>query len=252
MSEPSGRSRNRLYQEVAGQLIDDIAKGGYRPGDRLPTERELAATYDVSRPTIREAIIALEVQDYVEVRMGSGAYLRRLPGEDDSQDFGVTAFELSEARWIVEAECAALAAANITDEELGDLERLVEEIARENRQPGGREEADRQFHLAIARATRNAALLQLVNHLWDLRANSRESALLHAKARMADVKPVVEEHALILDALREREPAKARKAMQDHLRAVIDSLLFATEEKAIENARRVSELRRARFDRVPG
>lgn len=250
MSEPSGKARNRLYQEIAGQLIDDIAKGGYQPGDRLPTERELAATYDVSRPTIREAIIALEVQDYVEVRMGSGAYLRRLPGNDDSQEFGVSAFELTEARWIVEAECAAMAAANITDQELDELDSLVEEIARENMQSGGREEADRQFHLLIARTTRNAALLQMVNHLWDLRADSRESALLHAKARMADVKPVVEEHAIIVRALRSREPAAARQAMQDHLRAVIDSLLFATEEKAIENARRISELRRARFDRV--
>lgn len=250
MSDLSGKARSRLYQEVAGQLIEDIAKGGYKPGDRLPTERELAATYDVSRPTIREAIIALEVQDYVEVRMGSGAYLLRLPGDNDRQDFGVSAFELTEARWIVEAECAAMAATNITDPELDELERLVEEIARENRQSGGRENADRQFHLAIAKASRNAALVQMVEQLWDLRANSRESALLHAKARIADVKPVVEEHAAILRALRTKAPDKARKAMQDHLKAVIDSLLFATEEKAIENARRVSELRRARFDRV--
>lgn len=252
MDEPLKRSRDRLYQDIADRLIADIAQGGYQPNDRLPTERELANTYSVSRPTIREAIIALEVQGYVEVRMGSGAYLQRLPGNEERQDFGVSAFELTEARLMVEGECAALAATNITDEELENLSALVDEIARENKLPGGRENADREFHLAIAMATRNAAMVQIVTQLWDLRANSPESALLHAKARMADVKPVVEEHSAILSALKTRTPNLARKAMQDHLKAVIDSLLFATEEKAIEDARRMSQSRRARFDRVLG
>ncbi|RIV84121.1 FadR family transcriptional regulator [Aurantiacibacter xanthus] len=244
------KPRDRLYQEIAGRLIADIAAGGYQPGDRLPTERELAASYDVSRPTIREAIIALEVQGFVEVRMGSGAYLLRLPGKDEEPDFGVSAFELSEARWLVESECAALAAVNITDEELANLARLVEKISAENEEAGGREEADREFHLAIARATRNAAMEKVVAQLWDLRANSPESALLHAKARMADVKPVVQEHADILEGLKTRDPARARQAMQDHLTAVIDSLLFATEEQAIADARKAYGSRRARFDRL--
>ena len=250
MAEPARKSRNRLYQDIARRLLEDFARGGYAPGDRLPTERELAAAYEVSRPTIREAVIALEVQGYVDVRIGSGAYLLTLPGSGDKADFGTSAFELSEARLLVEGECAALAATNIGDEELDRLDRLVEEIARDNERGEGREDADREFHLAIARATRNAAMVQLVSYLWDLRANSPESALLHAKARMADVKPVVEEHAAIAAALRTREPGAARKAMQDHLRAVIDSLLFATEEQAIKNAREESQSRRERFART--
>lgn len=250
MPEMTGKSRNRLYQDIARRLLDDFVQARYAPGDRLPTERELAVTYDVSRPTIREALIALEVQGCVDVRIGSGAYLLRLPGAQDESNFGVSAFELSEARLLVEGECAALAATNITDEELDQLDRLVQEIGLENERTSGREEADREFHLTIARATRNTAMVEMVSQLWDMRTRSPESALLHDKARMADIKPVVEEHSAIVSALRTREPARARSAMQDHLRAVIDGLLFATEEKAIEEARKASQKRRDRHLRA--
>jgi GntR family transcriptional repressor for pyruvate dehydrogenase complex len=110
---------------------------------RLPAERELAVRYNVSRPTVREAIIALEVQGLVEVRVGSGAYVVRLPGGDDMPGFNITAFELTEARLLVEGETAALAATQITDEEIAELEELLRAIARENLDPAGSDKADR-------------------------------------------------------------------------------------------------------------
>ena len=90
----------------------------------------------------------------IEVRVGSGAYVRRLPGREDKPGFDITAFELTEARLIFESEAAALAATEATDEDLAEMERLIGEIARENRDPKGTEQADRAFHLAIATATR--------------------------------------------------------------------------------------------------
>ena len=240
-------NQERLYQELARKLMDELASGKYQVGSRLPAERELAAEYDVSRPTVREAIIALEVQGLVEVRIGSGAYVVRLPGKEETPGFNITGFELTEARLLFEGEAAALAASQITGEELVELEGLVRDIARENQDESGTEQADRAFHLAIARATRNMAVFETIERLWELRRTSPESAQLHMLARTANIKPVVDEHTAILDALRDRDPAAARAAMRTHLSAVLDSLLFATEEKAIAEARRAAEEKRARY-----
>lgn len=239
--------QDRLYRELARKLLAALASGRYKVGDRLPAERELAVEYAVSRPTVREAIIALEVQGLVEVRIGSGAYVRRLPGANDIPGFNITAFELTEARLLFEGEAAALAAALITDAEIAELDALVRQIADENRQESGTEQADREFHVTIARATRNTAVVNTVEELWRLRSTSPESALLHAKARTANVKPVVDEHTAVLDALRARDPAAARAAMRAHLSAVLDSLLFATEERAVAEARAAARSKRARY-----
>lgn len=254
MIEPSplrGRPpQDRLYQDLARKLIDDLASGAYAVGDRLPAERELALQYNVSRPTVREAVIALEVQGLVDVRIGSGAYVKRLPGKNDIPGFNISAIELTEARLLFEAEAAALAATQVTDEELAQIAALVEAIELENRSPGGTEQADRAFHCAIAVATRNNAIIEAIERLWDLRALSPESALLHEKARTANIKPVVDEHRAILAALQARDPVAARAAMRSHLAAVLDSLLFATEERAVAAARRAVQAKRDRFAKI--
>lgn len=243
-------SQDRLYQELARVLIADLASGRYQVGDRLPAERELTVEHEVSRPTVREAIIALEVQGLVEVKVGSGAYVKRIPGKEDKPGFGITAFEVTEARLLFEGEAAALAATQITDAELAELAQLVEAIAAENLTDSGTEDADREFHLSIARTTRNAAVARSIEELWNIRATSPESALLHSKARFAHIKPVVDDHQAILEALRARDPAAARAAMRSHLSRVLDSLLFATEEKAIEDARSAAAAKRERYARV--
>jgi GntR family transcriptional regulator, hexuronate regulon transcriptional repressor len=247
-AEVSGE--DRLYKNLARTLFTALARGRYAVGARLPAERELAAEHQVSRPTVREAIIALEVQGLVEVRVGSGTYVRRLPGDEDSPGFNVTAFELTEARLVIEGEAAALAAVQVSDAELDQLEALVLRIADENLRDQGTENADRDFHFLIARATRNMAMVNAIEELWRLRTTSPASALLLAKARSAKVKPVVEEHGAILRALRTRDPAKARAAMRAHLRAVLEHLLFATEEQAVAEAREAAERTRHRYARV--
>jgi len=251
MSDSTDKQGDRLYQDLARKLIAELRSGKYAVGDRLPAERELAVIHDVSRPTVREAIIALEVQGLVEVRIGSGAYVMRLPGQDDTAPgFDVSAFELTEARLLFEGEAAALAATQVTDDDLAEIGQLVDEIARENLDPKGTDNADRAFHLAIARATRNKAVHDAVERLWNLRYTSPEAALLHAKARTANVIPVVEEHSAILQALKDRDPAAARAAMRAHLSAVLEGLLFATEEKALADARRAADEKRARYARA--
>jgi len=250
MSSNTEKAQDRLYQDLARSLLEELAAGLYPIGARLPAERELALKYGVSRPTVREAIIALEVQGLVEVKVGSGAYVRRLPGSEDLPGFNISAFELTEARLMFEGEAAALAATQITEEEIAEIERLVTEIAHENNDPRGTEQADRAFHLAIARATRNGAIHDAIERLWELRSSSPEAALLHEKARTANIKPVVDEHTAILEALRAHDPSSARAAMRNHLSQVIDSLLFATEERQIAEARRAAQAKRDRYSRA--
>jgi len=174
---------DRIYERLARQLIGELASGRYKVGDRLPAERELAAEYEVSRPAVREAMIALEVQGLIEVRIGSGAYVRRLPGNSEEEStFHATAFEVTEARLLFEGAAASLAAAHITDQELAELDGLVLQMRRPDLRVGESEAADRAFHLLIAKATRNPVVLDTVERLWELRTTSPECILLHEKS----------------------------------------------------------------------
>ena len=246
-----GTSNDRLYQRIARKIFDQLNAGKFAIGDRLPAERELSVEHGASRPAVREALIALEVQGFIEVRVGSGAYICRLPGQGEQPGFAITAFELTEARLMFEGEAAALAALHITEAQLDRLQSLVRAMAAENLQAEVTEEADRDFHLTIAAATRNAGVLRTIEDLWHLRSTSPECALLHAKARNAKVRPVVEEHAAIIDALRARDANAARAAMRAHLSAVMDHLLFRTEELAVEEVRRSLASTRQRYGVSP-
>jgi DNA-binding FadR family transcriptional regulator len=239
----------RLYERVSRSITEQIARGDFELGQRLPSERDLAQAHAVSRPTVREAIIALELDGLVEVRKGSGVYVTALaPRGGKAGDTDMGPFELIEARRLIESECCALAAARVTDEELAALSALVAEMQAENaRDVTMSEDADRRFHLEIARATQNSAMYAAVEMLWDARARSPQYRLLTAKAHVAGVMPRIDEHAVILDALRTRQPERARSAMRDHLARVLESLLEATEVHEMEQARARVEAQRRRY-----
>src|SRR5688572_21779761 len=119
----------RLYRQIADQIAALIDRGEYSPGQRLPPERDLAKQLGVSRPSVREALIALEVEGFVEVRMGSGVYVtdrRGLAASKAAVDAGP--FELIRARWMIESECAALAAKNATKAQLKAIEEALDEM----------------------------------------------------------------------------------------------------------------------------
>lgn len=260
MSAPDSK---RLYQQVAHAVAESIRSGQYPAGGRLPSERDLAETYDVSRPTVREAMIALEIQGYVEIRHGSGIHVTRTPPAKESGfDLDIGAFELIEARRLVEGETCALAAVSITDEEVAELERLLVQMEREGEgapdqgasgQGGGDAavRADRAFHLLIAGASRNSALSHVVEMLWDLRYRSPLCVEMLARAFAAGDRPRIAEHRAIVAALAKRDPKSARAAMRDHLARVIDGVLEATESEALKKmqaeaaARRTAVARRA-------
>lgn len=239
----------RLYEQVASDLAGRIAGGEFKVGARLPSERDLAQSFGVSRPTIREAVIALELDGLVEVKMGSGVYvLARQPSGGKAAETDIGPFELLEARRAVEGEACALAATRMTDDIIHRLRALVDEMEDENaRDVVMSEDADRRFHMTIAEATQNSAMVVAIKNLWDARSRSRQHQFLSEKVRAAGVKPRITEHAAIVEALNMRDGPAARAAMRDHLSRVIDALLEATESEAMEEARARVAAQRSRY-----
>ena len=242
----------RLYQQVVEKLLELIKSGNYTVGMRLPAERELASMFGVSRPTIREAVIALEIENFVEVRTGSGVYILKNQYEiNELIDKDVGPFELTEARTLFEGEATALAATLITDAELETLSEALDEMIMENEQDATTHEAaDKNFHMIIAQATRNSVITTVIEMLWDVRENSPLARRMYQKARNRGVKPSVEEHREIYNALKEHDAQGARSAMRAHLMRVIDSMLEATEIEAVEAARKKVTKSRDRFSRT--
>ncbi len=241
----------RLYEQIAERLSHAIDRGDYLPGQRLPPERDLAVQFEVGRPTVREALIALEIAGYVDIRTGSGVYVNeRRARSAKSLEMEIGPFELIEARVLIEGEAAALAAALITDEELAGLADALQAMEEEDRLNITGELADREFHVRIAKATRNSALIYVVEMLWDARTNSPLVVRMLEKVRAVGVRPRIDEHRAVYNALLARDPDAARAAMRDHLSRVIAGLLHATEVEEMEATMARVQEKRDRFARV--
>jgi len=234
----------KLYQQVARSIAASIAEGRYVPGDRLPSERGLADSFGVSRPTIRDAMIALEFQGLVEARQGSGVYVTaRAKPEADTTEAEVSALELTEARRLFEGEACALAAAAVSDEQIASLER----IARELGNLAATEDAERlehDFHLAVAHATRNAAIVAAVEEIWTLRRQFADCGAQLRRVRLAAPEAFTEDHERIVATLRERDPKEARRAIHEHLNRTVEALLSMAERDALERTRQEMAERR--------
>jgi GntR family transcriptional repressor for pyruvate dehydrogenase complex len=241
----SSNEARKLYQGVATAIADAIAAGRYVPGQKLPSERELTETYKVSRATIREALIALSIRGIVEARHNAGMYVSEVaPPATPEPDLDIGAFELTEARKLIEGESAALAAKSITDQEVETLYALLDDMKRDFEQDVMDDSADRRFHFTIAKATRNAAMSLVVETLWDLRYKAALTKEIFRRARTVGISAFVDDHRAIVDALRDRNAAAARAAMQAHLTHVMEELLAATETEVVEKARADFEKRR--------
>lgn len=227
----------KLYQRVADTIAAQIEGGRYRLGSRLPAERDLADEFNVSRPTIREAMIALEIRGFVGAKRGSGIYVRSAAPDVSpaTTELDVGAFELIEARTLFEAEAAALAATAVTAEQLANLRDLLDEMDRAG-DSSRAVDVDKRFHLAIAEASGNTLVLKTVEMLWTIREQSPLCVHMFEQARRVGVTPRVNEHQAIVDAMAVGDPQQAREAMRSHLRRVTDDLLEATKLDMLQKA----------------
>src|SRR5688500_11566042 len=217
----------RLCRQIAGQIASLIEQGEFTAGARLPAERELASVLGVSRTSVREAIICLELAGRVEVRVGTGIFVCAAPRDgappagNASADDAPGPFDLLAARQVIEGEIAAIAARTIRRREIAVLNEIMDRMRASDADDGPRESADREFHVAIAQATGNGALRAVVNRLWDARAHplwARIEAHFHTPALRART---LEDHGAIIAALEAHDADAARAAMHRHLARVI-------------------------------
>lgn len=243
----------RLYRRIADQIAALIDRGEFPAGSRLPAERELARELGVSRTSVREAIISLEIAGRVEVRIGNGIFVRvppadaRRPAHD-----GPGPFELLSARSLIEGEIAATAARLVRRADLAALRATLDEMRDADADAARRDLADRSFHLRIAGATRNGALMHVVATLWDERRGelwTRIERHFHTPELRART---LEDHAAIVDALAAGDPEAARAAMHRHLARVAREFQRRLEpgDPAHPSRRRTGRGRPARAPRV--
>ena len=209
----------RLYRQIADQIAALIEGGEYGNGQRLPPERDLAKQLGVSRPSVREALIALEVEGYVDVRVGSGVYVvgPRPAGRSETLPADSGPFELIKARWLIEAECAALAAKSATKAQIRAMEEALDQMESERDKGVMPLGADRLFHLRIAEGSGNSALALVVKTLWDQRTGPLFLRLEHHFDTPDLWNLAIREHREIVQAIARHDAAAARAAMRRHM-----------------------------------
>ncbi|MEJ8835210.1 FadR/GntR family transcriptional regulator [Ramlibacter sp. AN1133] len=220
---------SRLYRQIAEQLRGLITQGEFAAGTRLPAERDLARQLGVSRPSVREALIALEVEGWVEVRTGSGIYVQppghrnstvarkaARGGAADSVEWGP--LQLMQARELVEAEVAALAARHARKPQLAQIADALARMREEAQAGVEPRSGDEAFHTAVAEACGNEVLADTVRNYWSARHGPLFLRLGDHFENPASWSAALVEHDAVLEAIRSRDAAAARAAMQQHLK----------------------------------
>lgn len=236
----------RLFHAVVQKLNDLIDSGTFPPGARLPGERELAERFQVSRVTVREAEVALQATGRVVVKTGSGAYVCAAPATVKAPLLAVSAFELTEARALFEAEAAALAAPRIDLTTLDRLRDLAGALTA-NLPEGEHDSVDKEFHLTIAAASGNHAVEHVIGELWRLRVDLPDVRRAYAEICRHNVQSRFDEHKAVYVALRDRDPVAARAAMRQHFQRILTKLLDASEERALREVRQQAAQSRRRY-----
>ncbi len=214
----------RLSEEVSGDLQRRIARGDLKPGDRLPTEKALGDAFGVSRAVVREAIARLKADGLIETRQGSGAFVVDAPKTINLRFWQGAGPELSELRDIfelrvmVESSVAALAAQR---RKATDLRAMAEHLAAMDlaiRSDTDGTEADDNFHIAMARATRNSYIGRLVEFLGRHFSDSRKLAWHGTRRLLAHPEEAQREHRALYEAIAEGNSEAARRCAREHLR----------------------------------
>jgi DNA-binding FadR family transcriptional regulator len=212
----------RLYRQIAEQLRALISKGEFKPGERLPAERDLAKQMGVSRPSVREALIALEVEGWVEVRTGSGVFVLERSAQRNGHDTKVPEtewgpLELIRARRVIEGEIAALAAAHAKRKDCTAIRNAIDLMQQDTERGIAPLAGDRAFHTAIAQAAGNTVLVDTVQMFWDARRGPLFERLGDYFESVPSWRTAIGEHEAILEAIRAHDAEGARTAMQAHM-----------------------------------
>ncbi|WP_411754582.1 transcriptional regulator ExuR [Serratia sp. (in: enterobacteria)] len=232
----------RLYQQLAAELKRRIEGGVYPVGEKLPAERYIAEEMNVSRTVVREAIIMLEVEGYVEVRKGSGIHVissqqKHLVVPAESLEFATAGpFELLQARQLIESNIAEFAATQVTKQDIVQLMEIQEQARKEDRFRNS--QWDLKFHVQVALATQNTAMATIVEKMWAQRVNNPYWIKLHEHIDERSIASWCDDHDEILKALIRKDPHGAKLAMWQHLENTKQMLFNATTDDFEYNADR--------------
>jgi GntR family transcriptional repressor for pyruvate dehydrogenase complex len=234
----------RLYEQIVMQIEGSISAGKLKPGDQLPAERELAQQFGVSRTAVREAVKTLCEKGLVEAYSGRGTFvtagksqsvrlsLHWLVNNGDPQNAGY----VTELREILEPEFTALAATRIEEQQLAMMREAIDVMDRSMQNPEAYIEADLDFHLALAEAAGNPLILGLLDSIVGV---LREERLGVFRVPGGPTRGQVH-HKLILKAIERHNPAKARKAMIEHMQQIHEDTVKAKASKTKFQKARIS------------
>ena len=223
----------RRYQEIAEAVKKEMIDKELAVGTRLPTERQIAEEYDVSRSVVREAIIMLEIEGLVSVRKGSGIYIERLPNQSERTSIArpdIGPFELLQARQLVESNIAAFAATMVTKNDIVKMQEALDMEVQAIDSGLKDYDGDEMFHHLIAQSTQNSVLIEMVDKMWRLRKGNQIWDGLHARIFDESYRQQwLDDHQQILTALNRKDPGKARDAMWNHMENVRNTLLVLSD-----------------------
>ncbi|MFL1375978.1 MULTISPECIES: FadR/GntR family transcriptional regulator [unclassified Nocardiopsis] len=212
--------RPRLYEQLVERLVEYMREAGLTPGDRLPAERELAASLGVSRASLSQALVALEVQGIIDVRHGDGAIIRRTTSEEGVlallRDRANRRAEIIEARQALEVKLAELAAERRTEPDLAAIDAALDLMRAELHAGERGVEGDERFHAAITEAARSRLLSRMMNELAPMIRETR----LESLSQPGRPQDSLAGHEQIASAIRLGDPDMAAEAMRRHLRLV--------------------------------
>jgi GntR family transcriptional repressor for pyruvate dehydrogenase complex len=219
-------TRPRLYEQVVSQIQEWIAENGLEVGDRLPPERELASRLGVSRATVSQALVAMEVIGIVSVRHGDGVILVEPVGSTKIvnvlRQHEQQLPEIIEAREALETKLAALAAVRRTEADLAAIDEALEFMERDIAAGGRGVEGDERFHAAVTAAGHSGLLGKLMAEISDLIKETRIASLSQPDRPRDSLRG----HRRIADAIRARDPEAAAQTMREHIAMVSDVALL--------------------------
>jgi GntR family transcriptional repressor for pyruvate dehydrogenase complex len=219
-------SRPRLYEQVAQQILAWVRDNGLEVGDRLPPERDLAVRLGVSRATVSQALVAMEVVGVIHVRHGDGAVLVDSSGSskvvESLRRHAQQLPDIIEAREALESKLAALAAVRRSEEDLARIDAALSDMQRDIEDGGRGVEGDEAFHAAVTTAGHSALLQQLMNEISDLIKETRIESL----SQPGRPQESLEGHRAIAAAIHDQNPDAAAAAMRAHVDKVSDVALL--------------------------
>lgn len=219
-------ARPRLYEQLVEQLMDFIESAQLGPGDTLPAERDLAERLGVSRATLAQALVALEVLGVIDVQHGTGAVLVYRPNVPSVlkglREHRNRLPEIVEARSTLEVKLAELAAERRTDEDMQAIDKALDVMAEEVASGAKGAHGDELFHQAITAAAHSGVLAQLMTFIAEMILETR----LESLGQPGRPEQSLASHRKIADAIRAQEPEAAAAAMLDHITLVSDVALL--------------------------